>query len=113
MNNIKECAAYFKSRSEWKRPFEMFCKKWKSLGKTGGKIVLKDSTSKERLAIGKVMEKVYYEPEVTISLTEFENMLQKTRFAPITLHELLEAYFECEIRSKLSDCRLWEAPIAV
>lgn len=100
MNNREECAEYFRSRDEWKRFFEMFRKKWESLGKTGGKITLKDSTAKERLALEKIMGKVYYEPEVTISLADFEEMLQLTRFAPITLHELLEAYFGCEIRSK-------------
>lgn len=99
MNNRKECAAYFKGRGEWKRPFEMFRKKWESLGKTGGKIVLKDSTLKERQAVEKMMGRVYREPEVVIFLTEFEEMLQVTRFAPITLHELLEEYFGCEIRS--------------
>ncbi|MDO5573787.1 MAG: TIGR02679 domain-containing protein [bacterium] len=100
MDNLKECAAYFKSRSEWKRPFELFRRKWESMGKTSGKIVLKNCTSEERLAIGKMMGKVYYEHDVTISLTEFENMLQTTRFASVKLHELLEVYFERKIRSK-------------
>lgn len=100
MSNIKECAEYFKNRSEWKRPFEMFRKKWESLGKTGGKIILRNCTSKEKLVIGKMMGKVYYEPDVTLSLTEFENMLKTTRFTSVTLHELLEAYFECKIHSK-------------
>ncbi|MDD2972870.1 MAG: TIGR02679 family protein [Lachnospiraceae bacterium] len=99
MNKGRECAAYFRSRNEWKRFFELLRKKWESLGKTGGRITLEDSTPEERQAMEKMMGKVYADPKVVISLTSFEEMLQKTRFAPVTLHELLEAYFGREIRS--------------
>lgn len=101
MNNSKECAKYFQGRREWNRCFEMLRKKWETLGKTGGKIVLKDSTPQERQAIGKMMGRVYQESEVVLALKDFEGMLQRTRFAPISLKELLEAYFGCEIHSNL------------
>ena len=101
MNNGEECAKYFLSKREWKRCFELLRKKWEALGKTGGKIVLKDSTPQERQAIGRMMGSVYQESEVALALKDFEEMLQKTRFAPISLRELLEAYFGCEIHSNM------------
>ncbi len=99
MNNGRECAQYFKQLREWNRCFELMRKKWESLGRTGGKIVLKDSTQAERQAIGKVMGKVYWEERVEFFMADFEEKLQSTRFAPVTLHVLLEEYFECAIKS--------------
>lgn len=99
MNSRKECAQYFKQLRDWERCFVLMRKKWESLGRTGGRIVLENSTARERQAIGKVMGRVYWEERIEISLPDFEKMLQKTRFAPITLQELLEEYFDCEIKS--------------
>lgn len=100
MNKAKECAQYFRQQKEWNRCFQLLRRKWESLGKAGGKIVLNDCTPGERRAIGKMMGKVYWEEKVVFSLADFEKMLQMTRFAPITLHELLEEYFGTAIKAK-------------
>lgn len=99
MSSREECAQYFKQNKGWERCFTLMRKKWESLGRTGGKIVLQKITQEERQAIGKMMGRVYWEENVEISLSDFENMLQTTRFAPIMLHELLEEYFGCVIKS--------------
>lgn len=93
MYNNKECADYFKSRSEYKRCFREFKKKWKSLGKAGGVITLEKTSSEERQAIGGIIGRVFYEENIKFSFSEFELGLQKTRFAPVNIKAVLEEYF--------------------
>lgn len=93
MCNNKECADYFKSRHEYKRCFEEFRKKWKSYGKPGGFITLIKTSKEERQAIGGIIGKVFFEETLRFSFSEFEQGLQKTRFAPVDIKELLEEYF--------------------
>lgn len=68
-------------------------KKWKSFGKATGRITLKDTTEEERRAIGGIIGKVFYDKDICFSFAEFEQGLQKTRFAPVDMKEVLEAYF--------------------
>lgn len=102
MSSRNEFVQYFKQQREWDRCFELLRKKWESLGRTSGKIVLKNSTGEEKTAVRKLMAgkyRVNTEGDVEIFLAEFEKELQNTRFVPITLHELLEEYFDCEIKT--------------
>lgn len=99
MNSREACAQYFKQHKGWERCFALMRKKWESLGRTGGRIVLENCTQEERQAIGRMMGRAYREENVEISLSDFEDMLQTTRFAPTKLHELLEEYFGCAINS--------------
>lgn len=68
-------------------------KKWKSYGKVAGRVTLKDTTVEERRAIGGIIGKVFYDKQICFSFAEFEQGLQRTRFAPVDMQEVLEAYF--------------------
>ena len=93
MCNNKECAKYFKSQQAYHRCFEEFWKKWRSYGKAAGNITLKRTSEEERRAVGGIIGKVFYEETIRFSFLEFEQGLQKTRFAPVDMKEGLEEYF--------------------
>ena len=93
MNNNRECAGYFKSRRVYQRCFLELRKKWKSYGKAAGYITLKETSEEERRAIGGIVGKVYYEKDIRFSVPEFEQGLQRTRFAPVDIQLVLEEYF--------------------
>lgn len=93
MNNNTECANYFKSQKAYQRCMKELRKKWKSYGKVAGRVTLKDTTVEERRAIGGIIGKVFYDKQICFSFAEFEQGLQRTRFAPVDIQEVLEAYF--------------------
>lgn len=93
MSNNIECAKYFKSRKEYQRCMMALRRKWKSFGKASGRITLKDTTEEERRAIGGILGKAFYDKDICFSFAEFEQGLQRTRFAPVDMKEALEAYF--------------------
>lgn len=93
MCNNKECAEYFKSQRIYRRCFEALRGKWKSYGKAAGKITLEQTSEEERRAIGGVIGKGFYEETICFSFAEFEQGLQRTRFAPVDMKEMLEEYF--------------------
>ena len=68
-------------------------KKWKSYGKAAGRITLKQTSEEERRAVGGIIGKVFYEETIRFSFLEFEQGLQKTRFAPVDMKAVLEEYF--------------------
>ena len=93
MNSEKSCADYFRSRPEYRRCFEALWKKWRSYGRTAGEIVLDDASEEECRAIGGITGKRYLDDQIVFSFSEFEQGLQKTRFAPVDIKKLLEIYF--------------------
>lgn len=93
MCNNKECANYFKSQRVYHRCFEELRKKWESYGKAAGRITLKQTSEEERRAVGGIIGKVFYEETIRFSFLEFEQGLQKTRFAPVNMKSVLEEYF--------------------
>lgn len=99
MNNKNECAQYFKLQHDWDRSFLLLKKKWESLGRVGGKVCLKNPSDGEKQAIERFLGRNDWGESVIFSLQEFETMLQKTKFAPVSLKDLLESYFHCEIIS--------------
>lgn len=93
MSNNKECAEYFKSRKAFHRCLEELRRKWRSYGKAAGRITLLKTSKEERRAIGGILGKTFYEETIRFSFSEFEQGLQKTRFAPVDMKEVLEEYF--------------------
>lgn len=94
MNNREECAAYFKAQPEYERIFAAMRKKWESLGRTAGKIVLPHGTREERKALESLLGIPMPEHQIAFSMAEFEKALQETRYGKISLKELLETYFD-------------------
>ena len=93
MNSEKPCADYFRSRPAYRRCFEALWKKWRSYGRAAGRIVLNHASEEERRAIGGITGKAYLDDRIQFSCAEFEQGLQKTRFAPVDMKKLLEEYF--------------------
>lgn len=93
MSNSVECAAYLRSQPGYDRCLEALGKKWESYGRLAGQISLPAATQEERRLIGGIVGKTFSEETVVFSCAEFERGLQKTRFAPVDMRELLEAYF--------------------
>lgn len=93
MSNSRECAEYFKSLKESGRCFQELRKKWRSYGRAAGQITIKDASPEERRMIGGVVGKVFYDETIRFSFKEFEQGLQKTRFAPVEIKDVLDEYF--------------------
>lgn len=93
MCNSLECAKYFRSQRAYQRCFRELRQKWKSYGKAAGNIVLKNASEEERRAIGGIVGRVFYGEDIKFSFAEFECGLQRTRFAPVDMREVLEGYF--------------------
>ena len=92
MNKNRECAAYLKKQKAYERCMEELLKKWRSYGKAAGRITLKHASEEERRAIGGIVGRTFCEDTIRFSFAEFGEGLQKTRFAPVEMEKLLEAY---------------------
>lgn len=97
MSNSAECAKFFKSRPEYERCFLALRKKWESYGRAAGRITLTDAPDGECRAIGGIVGRVWDAGTIRFSVAEFEAGLQRTRFAPVALGEVLACYFGEEI----------------
>lgn len=93
MSNSRECAEYFKNLKESIRCFQELGKKWRSYGRVAGRITLKGASPEECRLIGGIVGKVFYDGNICFSFQEFEQGLQKTRFAPVEMKAVLEEYF--------------------
>ena len=99
MCNNKECAGYLKKNEAYARLMSELRKKWKSFGRTAGSVTLKNATEAERRAIGGIVGKSFADGTVTITFQEFEQGLQKTRFAPVDMKTVLEEYFAIPLQT--------------
>lgn len=92
-----ECVEYFRSQEGYRRCFEELLKKWKSYGRPAGVITLENTSEEERRLLGGILGKTFYDPKIRFSFADFEKGLQRTRFAPLDMKELLESYFGREL----------------
>lgn len=105
-STIKEAVAYFKEH-EYKRVFKKMREKYESYGKCEGNIVLDKPSKNEKQDLSGFMKKDYEKNKtITISLKRFEERLQETKFAGLSLHEILEQYFEEKISGKKEEREL-------
>ncbi|MBB3868763.1 TIGR02679 family protein [Parageobacillus toebii] len=93
MKSLPELAAeavqFFRGEAGFHRLFCEMKKKYESLGRIGGTISLASFTKEEKEAIA-----VFFGKEMTrVSLQAFAKQLDKTRFAGVSLEELLVHYF--------------------
>lgn len=95
---LQECLKYFKERSVYRKLFEKMKEKYESLGRIGGKVVLTGLSPVDKMQLGGFLQKDYTENKsVTISAEVFEACLSTSKFAGISLEELLKAYFDREL----------------
>lgn len=97
MSSKKECAQYFKKQKGYERSLLEMRRKWESYGRAAGRISLRDATDAEMRALGGILGKNFYDNEIRFTMREFEAALKKTRFASVTVKELLEEYFGEEL----------------
>ena len=93
MCNNRECAKYLKQNLAYARCMKELRKKWETYGRIAGSITLKKASEKERRAIGGIVGTIFMDETVKFTFREFEQGLQKTRFAPIDMKAVLEVYF--------------------
>lgn len=103
---IEEAVEYFKEH-EYKRVFKKMREKYESYGKCEGNIVLDKPSKNEKQDLSGFMKKDYEKNKsITISLKRFEERLKETKFAGLSLHEILEQYFEEKISGKKEERKL-------
>jgi len=92
---VDEAVHYFKASTGFSRLFEQFRKKYASLGKVGGSVLIQSFKNDELEAIARFFgdEVATLRLKKTVTLRAFEKKLQTTKFEGVTLLELLEAYF--------------------
>ena len=93
MCNNRECANYLKKNASYSRCMQELWKKWESYGRVAGCITLKKTSEEERRAIGGIVGRAFMDETIKITFQEFEQGLQKSRFAPIDIKAVLEDYF--------------------
>lgn len=95
---LQKCLEYFKERPVYKKLFEKMNEKYESLGHVGGKVVLTGLNSVDKAQLGGFLQKDYTENKsITISAEAFEACLSTSKFAGISLEELLKSYFGREL----------------
>ena len=95
----RACAAYLKDHPGYKRIMQELLKKYRSYGRPAGIVRLDDATQEECAAARGVFCRSF-SPPLRFQTAQFEAALQELRFGKVSLKEVLESYFDTEIRTK-------------
>ena len=95
----RACAAYLKDHPGYKRIMQELLKKYRSYGRPAGIVRLDDATQEECAAARGVFGRSF-SPPLRFQTAQFEAALQELRFGKVSLKEVLESYFDTEIRTK-------------
>ena len=95
----KDCAAFFQSRPGYRRILTEILKKYRSFGRPAGTILLNDAAQEECDAARRFFGRSFSSP-LKFRTAEFEAELQKGPYRGASLKEVLEIYFDTEIRTK-------------
>lgn len=94
MDRIEDAVCYFKEREGFRRLFIGLKEKYESLGTFGGTIVLNHLTTEEKELFSGFFQKSYYEKErATISVSNFQKALNKTKYKDLLVDEIVNGYF--------------------
>lgn len=95
---------YFRAEKGYHRLFEAFKNKYKSLGRIGGSVVLKDLTFREREVLSIHLKEDFTKRNtVKVNMRAFEKSLAGTKFEDRGLKEILGEYFDEELTGKKED----------
>lgn len=94
----RDCAAYFQSRPGYRRILVELLKKYRSYGRPAGNIHLDDATQEECDAARSIFGHPF-SPPLRFQAVQFEAALQELRFGNVSLKEVLEFYFNTEIKT--------------
>ena len=95
----RACAAYLKDHPGYKRIMQELLKKYRSYGRPAGTVRLDDATQEECAAARGIFGRPF-SPPLRFQTAQFEAALQELRFGRVSLKEVLESYFDMEIRTK-------------
>lgn len=95
---VQELVHYFKTTPGFTRLLEKLVLRYKTLSRIGGSVKLTKLTIAEKEALTAFFRKDYmHQSSATISITQFEKALQKTKYEQISVLDVLEAYAGEEI----------------
>ncbi|MFD1037073.1 TIGR02679 family protein [Virgibacillus byunsanensis] len=99
---LQQAIHFFKSEQTYKKLFQLFRKKYESLGRIGGTVSVDEFSDVELDEIGSFfgVPGGRLKKKGSISVVGFEQQLQHTRFNSVGLKQLLDAYFGEIIVSK-------------
>ena len=94
----QECVEWFREHPAFQRLLKEMQKKYKRQGRAAGKVVLSDATEAECEAAKSLFGREFRLP-LQFRIADFEAELQNSRFGCVSLKEVLEQYFQEEIRT--------------
>lgn len=90
---LRLAVEYFKQEKGFHRLLNQCIKKYQSLGRIGGSVMLETLTDVEKDALSSLLRQDYSKQKsATVALVDIEKALQNTRFSDIGLKELLDGY---------------------
>lgn len=95
----RACAAYLKDHPGYRRIMQELLKKYRSYGRPAGIVRLDDATQEECAAVRGIFGRSF-SPPLRFQTAQFETALQGLRFGKVSLKDVLESYFDMEIRTK-------------
>src|SRR5690625_1847692 len=109
-DQLRQAKEYFKSKTSYAKLFQAFRKKYESLGRIGGTVPVENFSRKELAEIGQFfgLPEGHIRSKGFISLRDFENQIQHTRFSDVSLKHILDSYFGEAIISRREQVRVQE-----
>lgn len=96
--NLRQCVDYFHQNSDFHRLLSGMKEKCEALGRAGGAVRLGELNEGEREAFTAFFRKDFSKSVVAcVSLSDFQKVLDGSRFQGVTIPELLEAYFQSPV----------------
>ncbi|WP_206808887.1 TIGR02679 family protein [Paradesulfitobacterium ferrireducens] len=92
---VHEAVAFFRAEPGFQRLIEKMIKKYQSLGRLGGTVVLTNLKPAEKEALGGFLRRdLTRQVSISLSVEKFSEALGQTKFAPVSLLKLLEGFEE-------------------
>jgi len=104
MNRDAHALAYFKENSGYRRIFQGIYNRYRSLGRLGGTVTIRNLTPDEKEVLSSHLRRDYSRKKsASFTVKDFEESLQYTRFASYSLKEILQWYFGVDLISKAEE----------
>lgn len=100
---------YLREQPGYRRLLEGIAERYRSLGRIGGTVVLRDVTPAERQVLSWHFRRDFSgQRQVSVAVAKFAASLADTRFAPYDLQDMVEAYLGQPLTTKQADQEQWE-----
>lgn len=99
--SLKECAIFFRKNKEYSKIFESFKRKYLSKGKIEGRILIKNPSKEEKIAIQSLLSFKNFENEnISFTIKDFQRGLEEADFEVNDLITLTNEYYGKELKTK-------------